>query len=215
MPTIDLSSADPDFSQDHARQCVRIVEGLREINAKVLHLGGSLDALTAAADRVEALLESLGDVTANRAIDTYRGGFDCEDPNNVLPFNPATGLLNPIAPRLEISLEGQKVVADCEFAGFHEGGPETAHGGMIAAVYDQLLAYATMIVGKTGPTVWLKVTYLKPTPSKQRLRFETAVKSVEGRKYWVTGGCYCGEVKVSEAEALMLGSYDIPVTGRG
>jgi len=201
----------PQFSQAHAEQCVRIVEGLRTLNSKVLDLGGSLDALTAAADRVEALVASLDEVTRARAIETYRGEFDRGAPNDVLPFNPATGVLNPIAPKLEMSVAGKTLVAYCEFSRCHEGGPSAAHGGMIAAVYDQVLAYATMIEGKTGPTLSLKVTYLKPTPVNERLRFETNVTSVDGRKYTVAGACYRGDVKVSEAEGLMLGAYDIPV----
>jgi hypothetical protein len=213
MPTIVFSSRDPGFGQAEADQCVRIVEGLRKINARALRLGGSLEALTAAADRVEALLESLEEVTAVRAIDTYRGAFDLGDPNNVLPFNPATGVLNPIAPTLEMAVDGKTLVTHCEFSCCHEGGPDTAHGGMIAAVYDQLLAYATMVEGKTGPTVWLKVTYLKPTPVNERLRFETVVTAVDGRKYSVAGCCYRGDVKVSVAEGLMLGAYDVPVAG--
>jgi len=215
MPTIVFSSLDPGFGQAEADQCVRIVEGLRKINARILNLGGSLEALTAAADRVEKLLESLEDVTSTRAIDTYRGAFDRADPNNVLPFNPATGVLNPIAPKLEMSVDGKTLVTYCEFSRCHEGGPDTAHGGMIAAVYDQLLAYATMLAGKTGPTIWLKVSYLKPTPVNERLRFETVVTSVDGRKYSVSGSCYRGEIKVSEADGLMLGAYDVPVVGGG
>jgi len=211
MPAIVFSSSDPEFGQPQADQCVRIVAGLRKLNAKALRLGGSFEALKAAADRVEALLESLDDVTAASAIDSYRGAFDHRDPNNVLPFNPATGPLNPIAPKLEMEIDGPRLVAHCEFSSYHAGGPETAHGGMIAAVYDQVLAYATMIAGKTGPTLWLKVTYLKPTPVNERLRFETTVTSVDGRKYAVAGSCYRGDVKLSEAEGLMLGAYDIPV----
>jgi len=213
MPRIDYSSNDPEFSQAHADQCVRIVEGIRKINAKILQLGGSLESLTTAADRVEELLASLGEVTAERAIEPYRGAFDLGDPNNVLPFNPATGALNPIAPKLEMSVEGNTLVTHCEFSRCHEGGPDTAHGGMIAAVYDQLLAYATMLEGKTGPTLWLKVIYLKPTPVNERLRFETVVTAVDGRKYSVAGSCYRGDVKVSAAEGLMLGAYDVPVAG--
>ena len=213
MPLIDYVSSDPEFSQAQADQCVRIVEGVRKLNAKILRLGGPIEALTAAADRVDALLESLDEVTAVRAIEPYRGAFDLADPNNVLPFNPATGVLNPVAPKLEMTVDGKTLVTHCEFSHCHEGGPDTAHGGMIAAVYDQLLAYATMIEGKTGPTVWLKVTYLKPTPVNERLRFETVVTAVTGRKYSVAGSCYRGEVKVSEAEGLMLGVYDVPLAG--
>jgi acyl-coenzyme A thioesterase PaaI-like protein len=214
MPPIDYTSSDPEFNQAQADQCVRIIEAIRKINAKVLHLGGSLEALTAAADRAEALFESLDEVTGARAIDSYRGTFDLGDPNNVLPFNPATGVLNPLAPKLEMAIDGKRVVTYCEFSRCHEGGPDTAHGGMIAALYDQLLAYATMLEGKTGPTVWLKVTYLKPTPVNERLRFETAVTAVNGRKYAVAGSCYRDGVKLSEAEGLMLGAYDVPVDSR-
>lgn len=213
MPTSDdYFSDDPEFGRAHAAQCVRIVEGLREINSKVLRLGGSLGALTEAADRVDALLASLDEVTRTRAIAGYRGEFDRSAPNDVLPFNPGTGPLNPIAPRLEMTVEGNTLVAHCEFSRCHEGGPDTVHGGIIAAVYDQLLAYATMIEGKTGPTLWLKVSYLKPTPVNQPLRFEAEVTAVDGRKYSVAGGCYHGTVKVTEATGLMLGTYDIPVT---
>jgi acyl-coenzyme A thioesterase PaaI-like protein len=214
MPAIVFSSSDPEFGQAQADQCVRIVEGLRRINAKALRLGGSLEALKAAADRVEALLESLDEVTRARAIEPYRGAFDHEDPNNVLPFNPATGPLNPLAPKLEMAIDGKTLVTHCEFSCCHEGGPDTAHGGMIAAVYDQLLAYAMMIEGKTGPTLWLKVAYLKPTPVNERLRFETVISSVDGRKYTVAGVCYRGDVKISQAEGLMLGAYDIAAARR-
>jgi hypothetical protein len=31
-------------------------------------------------------------------------------------------------------------------------------------------------------------------------------------RYAVAGGCYRGDVKLSEAEGLMLGAYDIPGT---
>ncbi len=84
---------------------------------------------------------------------------------------------------------------------------------MVAAVYDQLLAYAMMVEGKTGPTLWLKVNYLKPTPINETLRFEGSVVSVERKKFTASASCYRGDEKISEAEALMLGSYDIPMAG--
>jgi len=211
MPPIDYTSRDPRFSQAQADQCMRIVEGVRKLNERVLQLGGSLEALTAAGDRIEAVLEALDEVTQERAIDAYRGTFDLADPNNVLPFNPATGPLNPLAPKLEMSVDGETLVTHCEFARCHEGGPDTAHGGIIAALYDHLLAYATMIHGRTGPTLWLKVSYLKPTPIHERLRFETTVTSIDGRKYAVAGACYRGDTKLTEAEGLMLGAYEVVV----
>jgi acyl-CoA thioesterase FadM len=86
---------------------------------------------------------------------------------------------------------------------------------MSAAVYDQLLAYSVMAQGRTGPTLWLKVSYLKPTPINRRLRFECAVESIDGKKFSVTGRCHCGDEKPSEAQALMLAAYPLEVTGGG
>ncbi len=60
---------------------------------------------------------------------------------------------------------------------------------------------------------WLKVTYRKPAPINESLRFESVVDSVDGKKFTVTGSCYHGDKLISEAEGLILGSYDIGRTG--
>jgi acyl-coenzyme A thioesterase PaaI-like protein len=213
MPASDFSTQDPDFSQEQEEQCARLIAGLRKVNSKIVRLGGSLDALTSAADRVEALLASLDEVTQSRAIPSYRYEFDPARPNDVIPFNPATGEFNPISPGIEMSVEGKKLVATCEYSNCYESAPDTAQGGMVAAVFDQVLAYAMMLEGATGPTLWLKVNFLKPTPINQPLRFEAEVTAIEGRKVSVRGSCYCGDLEVSSAEALILKSYDIPFIG--
>jgi len=213
MPASDFASHDPDFSPAQEAQCHRIVDGLRQINSKIVRLGGPLEELTAAAERVEALLASLDAVSRVRALPSYRFEFDLDDPNAVIPFNPATGIFNPIAPTLRMTVEGAKLIVRCAFPNAYESAPDTVHGGMVAAVYDQVLAYAVMLAGKTGPTVWIKVTYLKPTPINEPLVFEGAVESVDGRKFSVKACCYHGDIKVSEAEALMLGSYDVSRVG--
>jgi acyl-coenzyme A thioesterase PaaI-like protein len=213
MPASDFTSHDPAFSAQQTEQCARIAAGVRTLNARIMRLSGSLESLTAAAEQVEALLASLDEVTQSRALQTFRFAFDRDHPNGVLPFNPATGTFNPIAPLVEMALEGEMLVAHAEFASCHEGGPDTVQGGMLAALYDQLLAYAVMNRGRTGPTLWLKVSYLKPTPIHRRLRFECAVESVDGRKFLVTGSCHCGDEKLSEAQALMLAAYPLEVTG--
>ena len=213
MPAIDFSTHDPKFSPEQEEQCARIVAGVRALNSKIVRLGGTRGALSAAADRVEALLESLDEVTQTRAMESYRFAFDLNRPNDVIPFNPATGALNPLSPQLDMRIEGNTLIADCTYPNCFESAPDTVQGGMVAAVYDQLLAYATMVAGVTGPTLWLRVAYLKPTPIGEALRFECRVEPSEGKKYTATGACYHGSKKVSEAEAMMLASYEIELKG--
>ncbi len=214
MPASDFASHDPDFGPDQEEQCARIVAGVRALNSRIMRLGGSIEALTAAAERVEALVASLDDVTRTRAMESYRFRFDRDHPNAVIPFNPATGEFNPLAPAIQMSFDGEKLVAHCAFSNCYESGPDTVQGGMVAALYDQVLAYAVMGHGCTGPTLWLRVSYLAPTPIDERLRFEAEVDSIDGRKFSVKGRCLHGDRVVSEAEALMLSAYPVEVVGK-
>jgi acyl-coenzyme A thioesterase PaaI-like protein len=213
MPGSDFASHDPDFTPEQEAQCARIVDGLRKINTRIVRLGGPLESLKAAADRVEVLLDSLDEVTESRALVTYKFPFDLDAPNDILRFNPATGRYNPVAPKLEMEVEGKKLVIRSEFPNCYESAPETVQGGLVAAVYDQLLAYVIMVHGFTGPTLWIKVSYLKPTPINVPLSFEAVVDEVDGKKFSVKGVCLRGEEKITEAEGMILGSYELPVTG--
>lgn len=211
MPLSDFGSHDPDFSAEQVAECVRIVDGLRAVGTKVVRLSGSVAELAAAADAIEALSASLDAVTQRRAMETFRYRFDREAPNSVMPFNPATGAFNPLAPKLAMRLEGEKLVAELAFPSNYESAPDTVQGGMVAACFDQVLAFTVMAHGKTGPTLSLTVNFVKRTPINQPLRFEGWVETVDGEKFSVRGSCFHGDVKVSEAEALVLGNFPLEV----
>ena len=184
---------------------------MRAINTKIVRLSASVEELAAAADGIEALSAALDAVTTRRAMETFRYRFDRAEPNSVMPFNPATGAFNPMAPKLAMKLESDKLVAEFAFPSNYESAPDSVQGGMVAACFDQLLAFAVMAHGKTGPTISLTVNFVKRTPINQPLRFESWVETVDGEKFSVRGHCFHGDVKVSEAEALILGNYELPV----
>lgn len=211
MPLSDFGSHDPDFSAEQVAECARIIDGLRAISTKVVRLSGSVADLAAAADAVDALSAALDAVTERRAMETFRYRFNREDPNDVMPFNPATGAFNPVAPKLAMRFEGDTLVADVTFPAHYESAPDTVQGGMVAACFDQVLAFAVMVHGKTGPTTALTVRFVKRTPIDQPLRFEARVEAVDGEQFSVRGSCFHGDVKVSEAEALVLGRVPLPV----
>ena len=215
MPISDFGSHDPDFSTEQVAQCARIVDGLRDIGTKIVRLGGSVEELATAADRVEELCASLETVTQHRAMETFRFSFDRNDPNSIMPFNPATGAFNPVAPDLEMQVDGERLVTELTFASRYESAPDSVQGGMVSALYDQLLAFAVMIHGKTGPSASLEVRFLKRTPINERLRFETWVEDIEDDRYRARGICRLGDTQISEAEGLVIGKYDLPVTGGG
>jgi len=213
MPLSDFGSHDPEFSANQVAQCARIVDGLREIGTKIVRLSGSVEELAAAADRVEALSASLDAVTQQRAMETFRFQFDLNDPNAIMPFNPATGAFNPVAPNLEMKVEGERLVTEIVFPSRYESAPDSVQGGMVSCLYDQLLAFAVMIHGKTGPSASLEVTFLKRTPIEEPLRFETWVEEIENDRYRARGICRQGDTQISEAQGVIIGKYDLPVAG--
>ncbi len=139
-----------------------------------------------------------------------------------LPFSPVMGRLNPASMGIEIRRVGDKVVSEVALAEAAEGATGLVHGGVIAAIYDELLASANLMIKAGGPTGTLTVRYRKPTPLYSRLRFEGWVERIDDRKVYTRGHCLAGDLLVSEAEAIFvrfsvdrqIAGWNPPVTGK-
>lgn len=121
-----------------------------------------------------------------------------------LPFSPIMGRLNPASVGIEIRRVGDRVVSEFELAEAAEGATGLVHGGIIAAIYDEILASANLMIKAGGPTGTLTVRYRKPTPLYSPLRFEAWVDRIEERKVHVHGHCHVGTQLVSEAQAIFV-----------
>jgi uncharacterized protein (TIGR00369 family) len=97
--------------------------------------------------------------------------------------SPITGLLNPIAPPVEIEILPDGT-ARCEYTltAVYEGPPGFVHGGISALVLDQLLGAAALANGTPGMTATLEMRYRRPTPHGVALTAEARVLHVEGRR---------------------------------
>ena len=120
------------------------------------------------------------------------------------------GPANPITPGLSIWFEDDKAFATVTFNWMYEGNSKIAHGGWVAAVFDEFLGTAQVLSGKTGMTGSLQVSYHKPTPLNQQLRLEAYLKESDGRKATVVAQMWAGDVKVASAEGLFI----VPAKGR-
>ncbi|MCD0448484.1 PaaI family thioesterase [Actinocorallia sp. API 0066] len=102
--------------------------------------------------------------------------------------NPVTGVVNPVAPPIPFEVqEDGSVTADFTLGDVYEGPPGYVHGGISAAVFDQLLGMVAASSGTPGMTATLDLRYRRPTPLNTPLRLEARVARREGRKTWVEG----------------------------
>lgn len=97
---------------------------------------------------------------------------------------PVLGRAHPASLRFHVTVNGDTIVAEGAFDRTHQGRPGYAHGGYIAALFDQALGLA---IGTPSVTATLTVNFLKPTPTETTLRAICRATTQERRKVTVEG----------------------------
>ena len=197
----------PDDHLDAAR--LRLAEALRPLIT--LTVSGTPDdaALHAAAETVERLT---ADLVASAGTDRrVRQPPDASRPTvEYFPTSPVAGILNPVAPPLQLEVVDGEDGAPSEIRAVawfdypYEGPPNCVHGGVIAATFDEILGAAIMVSGNPGMTGTLTVRYRKPTPLRADLRLEARFLGRDGRKIRTWAGMYDGDVLTAEADGLFI-----------
>lgn len=120
--------------------------------------------------------------------------------------SPIVGLSNPVAPpvTLDPDHEAKVVRGTVTFGNAYEGAPGCAHGGFVAAVFDEALGMACVFSGGPGMTGEITVRYRRPTPIRVPLRVEARFDRQEGRKIYNSGRLYAGDTLVAESHGVFI-----------
>jgi len=158
--------------------------------------GHRLEAATQKLDEAIALLvphEPAGPTPRFPAGDRSR-------PDEVMPFDPLMGRLNPLAPPMRFTWEPPRAIGTVAFETPYEGPPGCVHGGVIAAAFDQVFNVANLLSGRPGPTVRLALRFRRPTPIRTPLRFEGWQERADERRVHTLGRLLVDERVTVEAE---------------
>ena len=177
----------------------RVIARLVVVRPPQEELERAAEAAAAFADRLDALPER------GRQWEVSEAGLF---PRDFVAFSPVSGVSNPLAPPLRLTLEpgdgddGYRITGEVTFGAAYEGPPGHVHGGLVAAMFDELLGFAQL---SPGFTAYLKVDYRKPTPLNRSLKLLAWVDSIEGRKRLLRGTCTLDDgTLLSEAEGLFI-----------
>jgi len=88
-----------------------------------------------------------------------------------------------------------------------EGGPNVAHGGWTAAVFDECLGHVPLLNGVLAVTAELGVTFVKPVPIERRVEVKAWVDRREGSRWYISG-----EMALLPGRALLAKARGIWVT---
>jgi acyl-coenzyme A thioesterase PaaI-like protein len=155
----------------------------------------------AAAEAIErvtaALSESLRDTMPWPPPDAMRRG--------ARPHSPVIGRANPFAPPMDVRpLPDGGVEGSVTMQPIHEGPPGVVHGGLVAALLDQLLGHANAAAGVGGMTAELTVRYHRPTPYSVPLVVRARHDGVDGRRIHASGEIVADGVVTARAHGLFL-----------
>jgi len=115
-----------------------------------------------------------------------------------------SGRANPMGIAIAVHREGDEAVARVTLGAAFEGAPGRAHGGVVAAVFDDTMGFVLSMHRTPAYTGRLTVSYLAPAPVGKELEFRAGLRDRTGRKLLIEGTAYDGSTRVAEAEGLFI-----------
>lgn len=117
--------------------------------------------------------------------------------------SPYSGIANALAPkRVEYRRTGDRVTATIELGTALEGRPGRAHGGAVAAVFDDVMGALQHIIGRNGYTRSLTVSYLAPFPTDTPVTIVAACVDHDAGRFTIEASATVDDRTVATASAV-------------
>lgn len=161
-----------------------------------------VDAVAAARaiEHIEAAVEILG--TERLSEDSFGVRFTSDGVKRNWG-NAVIGRRNPVAPPVVLNHDGAKAWSEFELGPAYEGPAGLVHGGIVAAILDQVLGSAAEHAGHPGMTGTLTIRYRQGTKLGQ-VRAEAELDRVEGVKSIAKGRIVTSDGVTAEAEGIFI-----------
>jgi acyl-coenzyme A thioesterase PaaI-like protein len=115
-----------------------------------------------------------------------------------------SGAANPMGVAIQVRREGEEAVADLTLGAAFEGAPQRAHGGIIAAVFDDIMGYVLSLLRTPAYTGRLTVNYRAPVQMGVELTARARLVERTGRKLRMTSELTHEGIVVGDAEGLFV-----------
>ncbi len=196
---------------DPERQSKRsLAAALRSLVADVVDR--DLDQ-SVAVDLLAGIEDLRARVVGSRRPRYYERGMGEPARVSFIDFSAISGLAHPFAIPMLIEDAVDQDGAPCIRARVriglaHEGPPHGVHGGVMAAIFDELLGHAQQVHKTLALTASLTVRYRSITPIDEELEFFAQVTRGSGRRWNGRATCTAGDRVTAEAEALFI-AFDL------
>jgi acyl-coenzyme A thioesterase PaaI-like protein len=203
------------MSNDDAR--LAAAAALRDLNhAFVAHHAdeAQLHALTENATRASATLRT-GQHRDRLALMRAASAAVAAAPDDSKVFPPATpgsgfsdravaGTTNPTSIEIDVDYEGPDVVAHFVLGPAFEGAPGRAHGGIVAAAFDDVTGFVIGQLRDPAFTGELTVRFVRPVPVRETIEMRARLDGRERRKLFISAEARAGGEIVATCRAIYI-----------
>jgi hypothetical protein len=214
--TLELTGRDESPDGDAAE--VLDDERLRaRAGSAVRHLGHALVGHHAPPERLERIASTVEALAAelDRGSVRSRPGDDMQNrvhpeppPSGSVmesfPDRPVSGAASPWGVDLVVTREGDEVVGRCTLLAAHEGAPARSHGGVVAAIFDDLFGFVLTLERTVAFTGELALRYEQPTPLHVEIAFRARLERRERRKLYLSGDAWHGDLRLATSTATFI-----------
>jgi acyl-coenzyme A thioesterase PaaI-like protein len=114
------------------------------------------------------------------------------------------GAANPTSVDVEVDYEADEVVARVVLRRAFEGAPGRAHGGIVAAAFDDVTGFVIGMLREPAFTGELTVRYLAPVPVDETLELRARLDGRERRKLFISADARFEDLVVATCRAIYI-----------
>ncbi len=169
----------------------RIARSLQDIASHIIRMDATPDQLSSYVQEVEALALRLAQQGKVDGAELFKRMINSEATGDDVflsqDFNILSGKASAVAFPMDMEVVGERVQGSAYVPLPFQGPPQRVHGGIVAAMFDILLARTQVISGIFGYTASLEIKYHAATPLETELQLEAWVEKIDGRKMFNAG----------------------------
>jgi acyl-coenzyme A thioesterase PaaI-like protein len=114
------------------------------------------------------------------------------------------GATNPTSVDVDVRFEAEEVIATVVLRSAFEGAPGRAHGGIVAAAFDDVTGFVIGLLHEPAFTGELTVRYVKPVPVNKPLEMRARLRGRERRKLFIEADAHDGDELVATCKAIYI-----------
>src|SRR5436190_21418018 len=166
---------------------VRAATALRRLGHAIVSHDVPASTFDAIASQIEEWLPSIEAAPGrSRSVETMKQHMFERPPEGspigTFPDCVVSGDANPMGLDVQFFREGDEAVSRTVLGPAFEGAPNRAHGGVVAAVFDDLMGFVLTIHESPAYTAELTVRYRRPTPVNEEIEFRARLVDRRGRR---------------------------------